>query len=251
MSPPYIVVMALAAIMQRRSLKVTPYNWSGSIPSERNFSANTATRLAWRHLRRSSPSHPATVDHEDVPVHVVGGAGGEEDGGSDEILGFSPAARRDPLEDLAAAPVVGAERGGVGRSHVARSDRVHVHSASGPLVRQGSRDRRDSRLRSGVGGNPDPTLEGEEGGDVDDLAVTGGEHSQARLAAEPEDAPEIDVENVVPVLVGGLLGARASDRPGVVDEDLETAQSRGRFRHEPGRRREIGEVSRDGGGPDT
>ena len=83
-----------------------------------------------------SARQPAAVDGENVAVDIIRAPRGEEHGRAAEIGRLAPAARRDALEDLAVARLVGLQRGGVVGGDVARRDRVDVDALRCPLVGQ-------------------------------------------------------------------------------------------------------------------
>ena len=65
-------------------------------------------------------------------------------------------------------------------------------------------------------------------------------------AAQAEDAGEIDLEDVVPVVVAMRGGRLTADQPGVVDQDVDPAERRERLGHQAVGRRAIGEVGGEG-----
>ena len=175
-------------------------------------------------------AHPAAVDGEDGAGDVVAGGGGEEEGGAGEVVGLAPAAGGDAFEDLAVAGFVGLEGFGVGGGEVAGRDGVDLDAFGGPLVGEGLGELGDAAFGGGVGGDADAALEGEQGGDVDDLAGGGGaggaagDHVAGGELRELEDAGEVDLEDVLPVVERGVFGGVAADGAGVVDEDVAAAE---------------------------
>ena len=127
----------------------------------------------------------------------------------------------------AAAHRVGLQRRRVVGAHVAGGDRVHVDALARPLVGERLGELGDAPLGRRIGGDEDPALEGEQRGDVDDLAAAVGEHVAAGGPAHPEHRVEVDVEDREPVLVARLGGGRAPDRAGVVDDDVERTRGPG------------------------
>src|ERR1043165_1665693 len=118
-----------------------------------------------------SSAQPASVDHEHVAVDVVTGTGGKKDSGAGERFVFAPAACWNSFEDLAVACFVGLQGGGIGSSHVTRSDRVDVDIVFGPLVRECFRELGHTAFRSCVCRDGDAALKRQQRSDVDDLAA--------------------------------------------------------------------------------
>ena len=59
------------------------------------------------------------------------------------------------------------------------------------------------------------------------------EHRPADLAGQHELAGQVDLEDVVPVLVGVLGGRGTGDGPGVVDQDVDRTVERGQLAEQP------------------
>src|SRR5258707_3988990 len=75
-----------------------------------------------------------------------------------KVLRITPAACGNPLDNLAVANGVAAERGGVVRSHVTRSNRVHVDPFRRPFVRECFRELGYAAFVCSVGGHEDNRL---------------------------------------------------------------------------------------------
>ncbi len=176
-------------------------------------------------------------------MHVVGGGRGEEHERRRRCRRPSPAAGRDPLEDLARAVRIVAERLRVVGRDVAGRDGVDVDPVRRPLVRERLRELRDPTLARCVPGDVDSALEGEQRGDEDDLPCSALHHEPADLAGEHELRRQVHFQDLVPLLVA-VLGRRVSpNRSCVVDEHVDrrparSASSRGRRPRLP-----IGEVA--------
>ena len=82
------------------------------------------------------PAHPSTVDGENMTVEVIARGRRKEDCGSGEIFRLTPPTCGNTFEDLPVAGLVGLKRGGVGGSHVPRSDGVHIDVVFRPLIGQ-------------------------------------------------------------------------------------------------------------------
>jgi len=131
---------------------------------------------------------------------------------------LAPAGGGDAFEDLAVAGFIGLEGFGVGGGEVAGSDGVDLDVLGSPLVGQGLGELGYAAFRGCVGGDSDAALEAEEAGDVDDFAgfFVGDEVSGDELG-ELEDAGEVDLEDLLPGVEGGVYGGVAVDGAGVVD----------------------------------
>ncbi len=141
----------------------------------------------------------------------------------------SPSSGRNPLQDLVRAVRIVSQRLRVVGLDVARCDGVDVDAVRGPLVRERLRQLRDPALARCVPGDVDPALEGEEGGDEDDLPCSALQHEPADLAGEHELRRQVHFQDLVPVLVA-VLGRRASpNRSGVVDEHVDRRPGSERF----------------------
>src|SRR5215213_2600911 len=167
-------------------------------------------------------SHPAAVHDEDVAVDVVARRRGEEDGRAREVLRLAPAGGRDAFEYLSVARLVPLQRRRVVGAHVAGRDGVDVDAPGRPLVGERLRELRHAALRRRVGGDGQSALEGEEGGDVDDLAAPALDHVAPGQLREAEDGREVDLDDGRPVLLRVIYGRRAPDGARVVDENVQT-----------------------------
>jgi hypothetical protein len=119
---------------------------------------------------------------------------------------------------------------GVGGGEVAGGDGVDLDSLGGPLVGEGLGELGDSAFAGGVGGDANASLKAEEGGDVDDFAAVcaeaaAGDHVAGGELGELKDAGEIDLKDLLPVFEGDLFGGGAENGSGVVDEDVDAAES--------------------------
>src|SRR5205823_1179149 len=98
---------------------------------------------------------PAPVDREDMAGDVGGGVGGEEDGGSLEIVRGAPAAGGDAAEDFGGAFFVRAEGGGVVGGHVAWRYGVDRDLVLRQFVGENFGQAHDRGFAGGVRGNAD------------------------------------------------------------------------------------------------
>ena len=63
----------------------------------------------------------------------------------------------------------------------------------------------------------------EDGGDVDDPAVTGLEHLAAEITGAAHDAEDVGVDGVYPLVLGEVLQGHALAAAGIVHEDVDLA----------------------------
>lgn len=92
-----------------------------------------------------------------------------------EILRNPPSPRRDPLVNPPLPSLIPQQRLIHLRLDVPRRNRIHRDALGRPLVGERLCELGDGALGGGVGGDGEASLEGEERGEVDDRAATGGE----------------------------------------------------------------------------
>src|ERR1035437_2280908 len=168
-----------------------------------------------------SPPHPTAVDNQYVAVDVIAGRCGKKYRRASDILRRPPSSGGDALKNLPAALRVGAKRGGIIRRHVAGSNCVDVHSFWRPFVGQCLGQLRDSTLGRRISRNEYTALERKQGRDVDDLSAPLGHHPPPRELAEPKNAVQVNLDDVVPVRERELHGRRAVNDSGVVDQNID------------------------------
>ena len=102
-----------------------------------------------------------------------------------------------------------------------------------PLGREGAGQVHDTALGGVVRGGTDNEVahQAVHRGDVDDAAVAGLDHLLAELAGAVERTEEIDVQLLLELLVGDLLGRSHGARAGVVHQDVHTAEALHRGGH--------------------
>ena len=71
-----------------------------------------------------------------------------------------------------------------------------------------------------------PPWKDEQAGDADDLAAAALDHRPAEVLGEEEQARQVDVEHLVPRLVGDVDRVVAVDDAGVVDQDVDLVARR-------------------------
>jgi len=145
---------------------------------------------------------------------------------------LAPAGGGDAFEDLAVAGFVGLQGFGVGGGEVAGGDGVDLDVFGGPLVGEGLGELGDAAFGGCVGGDADAALEAEEAGDIHDLSswlafgagFFAGDEVASDELGELEDAGEVDLEDLLPGVEGGVYGGVAVDGSGVVYEDVDVAE---------------------------
>lgn len=138
-----------------------------------------------------------------MPTDVRTRSTGKVHRGTLEILGRAPTPRGNPRTD--ASQTLGVvEQGRVHlRLDIPRGNGVDGDALAGPLVGEALCELADGSFGSGVGGDGEAALEGEEGGKVDDAAAAAGdggggevEHVGADVAAEGEDGVEVYLDDL-------------------------------------------------------
>ena len=175
-------------------------------------------------------AHPAAIYGENSAGDVIAGGRTEVEGGACDVFRLAPASGGDALEDLAIAGFVGLEGLGVCSGEVAGCDGVDLDAFGGPLVGEGLGELGNSSFAGGVSGYANASLKAEEGGDIDDFAAVCAEaatrdHVACGELGELKDAGEIDLKNLLPIFERDLFGCGAEDGSGVVDEDVDAAES--------------------------
>src|SRR5271157_1096743 len=198
--------------------------------SNRNITSPSASRsqrqfsLALILSGMKSPRHPTAIDHQHMAVQIIAGGGSQENGNAGEILGSTPAAGGDAVEDGAAAGGIGAQSGGIVGGHIAGSDGVDVDALGGPFIGERLGQLGDCAFGGGIGRDQDAALEGQQRSDVDNFAAALCEHVAAGQLAEAEDRVEIDLDDVGPIPGGIIHGRGAADDAGIVNEDVDGAE---------------------------
>ena len=109
-------------------------------------------------------------------------------------------------------------------AHIARRDRIHVDALGGPFVREQLGEARDAVLRGRVGRHADAADLRQDRRHVDDLAASSArDRTLGERLREEEHALEVDIDHVVPVLLGELQRIGAADDAGIVDQDVGAA----------------------------
>lgn len=158
-----------------------------------------------------------------------------------EILGGPPSPRRNPRTDRRLPLLVRQQRLVHFRGDVPRRNAIHGDALARPLVGEGLAHLADGALGGRVGGDEEPALEGQEGGEVDDAAAAAGdggglerEHVGADVAAEREDGVEVYLHDGVEVGVGELVARVTALQARAVDEDGDLVAVGEDLRHQLG-----------------
>src|SRR6266404_3599737 len=147
-----------------------------------------------------------------------------------KVLRITPAACGNPLDNLAVANGVAAERGGVVRSHVTRSNRVHVDPFRRPFVRECFRELGDAAFGCSVGGYEDTALKRKQRCDVYDFSgFPLLEHLLTSKLREMKDSRKINGNHFVPIFSREFRRGCAPNCAGVIHEDVDRAEFSDRF----------------------
>ena len=117
---------------------------------------------------------------------------------------------------------IGAQRGGVVRLDIARSDGIHVEAVPRPFVGQRLGQPCHTVLGRRIGRNPDAALKRQQRGDVDDRA--GGlprHHGAGKGLRGEEHRFQVQVDHRVPVILGKLHRIGAADDACVVHQNVD------------------------------
>src|SRR6478672_11483106 len=166
----------------------------------------------------------APVDDQDVAVDVVRGPAGQEDGGSHQVGGLAPAVSRDVLDNAAMGDGVGPGRCGDRCRDVSRCDGIDLDVVGRQLVAVSLGEAHDPGFARGVGRRVLTAEEGEQRGDIDDLAGSLPDHEPAGLVGELEGGGQVDRHHGVPLLTAEPRHVRQQVDAGRIDEDVDGAQ---------------------------
>ncbi len=158
------------------------------------------------------------------------------------VLRLAPAPRRDAFQDRLPAFLVLEQRTRVLRPHVTRRNRIHIHSAPGPLIGQRLGDLRHAAFGRRIRRHVDAALKRKQRSNVNDLPLPARQHVRARRAAEPEHRGQVDLDHGVPVFVGMFRRRCAPDDARVVHQDVHRAHRRHGLIDQPVRLRARAEI---------
>src|SRR5699024_1646539 len=162
-------------------------------------SARAVVAVISHHRRHSA------VDEEVLSGDEPGGAGAAEQQGSGELLQRAPPLCRGARGQPGAEGSV-LHQGPVHvRGEVSRRDRVHLDVVPGEVCGHALGQLRDGSLGGGVRGDRLPRQRGLDGAEVDDLARTATDQRRDEVPGDVEDAVEVHVDDLVPVLRCELL----------------------------------------------
>ena len=155
----------------------------------------------------------SSLDQEQDGLSDLGGTGEATHGRS---VGEHLAVGETPREDVLVE----------GRLDLARVDAHDADTVARPFdpkhVGQGD----GAGLGRGVQSSLRPTAHSRHRADVEDDATTLGDHHPRCGLAAQEEALEHDAVHAVPLFLGDILGGTAGGHAGVVDEDVEPAETR-------------------------
>src|SRR6266508_4044596 len=179
-------------------------------------------------LLPSSGHRQAAADRQRLPGDEAGTVGGEEGDGRTDVLGRAEPLHRHrpghpgdhllrvarPLRELAQGRCVGG----------ARADRVRRDALGGHLAGQGLGEGDDAALRAGVHGLQRRAHPAGVRADVDHPAEAALGHPRRDRLDHPQRTLEVDVEDLVPELLGGLHERHEVVPAGVVHRDVDWAE---------------------------
>src|ERR1700686_2726698 len=177
-----------------------------------------------------SASQPSAINDQDMAVNVIAGRGTKKHRRTGNVLRLAPTAGRNSLENLATADGVTAQRGCVGRRHVAWSNGVHIDSLGRPFVRERFRQLGDAALGCGVRGYKNTALKRKQGSNVYNFpGLPLLEHLLTCKLREAKDSAKVDGNHLVPIFSGEFRRGCAPNGAGVIHEDVDGAKVSDRF----------------------
>ena len=180
-------------------------------------------------------SQDAAVNVEDQAIDKVGSLGGEEHGGSAQVLGFTPALGRGLGNDelvkrmTAAVGLDLAQGRGLRGGDVAGSDAVALDVVLAVLGGDVLGQHLQAALGSGVGGDSLATQLAHHGADVDDLAAALLDHIGDNGLGDDEGGVQVNVDDLTELGSGHLDHRDALDDAGVVDQHVDVTDFGGNF----------------------
>src|SRR5262249_5007705 len=181
----------------------------------------TTTRLLPFMLIAFSLHAQATIDQQNFAGDEGSLVRGEEAYRARDILRVAEPAERGVVEHRLLELV--REHIREPRRDVAGRDHVGAHVAGAELARKGLREADDPGLRGGVVRLPGVAVDADDAGDVHDRARAPSHHPARRRAARVEDAAQVRVDDLAPVLVGHTRDQTVAGEAGVVDEHVQVA----------------------------
>src|SRR5690606_12011938 len=175
----------------------------------------------------------AAVDGVDAPGDPVGLVAGEEEGEGGDVLDRAEAAER----VVACGGGVGLRHGGRGQAALlpgplhqrgidpARADRVDADVVGGVGGGHLPGDGDDAALGGGVGEDAGDADEAADAGLVDDDAAAALHHVRQRVPGGQPDALEVDGDDPVPLLLGGVGGVAGAGDARVGEDDVDPVEA--------------------------
>lgn len=215
----------------------------------KHMPSNCAPQLPLR--TQLLPPHPPTINSQRMPTQIRASPTRQKHHGALEILGRSPAARRNPLTNALQPLGVIQQRLVHVRRNIPRRDTVDGDAARRPLVGKRLCHLRHAALAGRVRRHGDAALERQQAAKVDNRPDAAGgavrrqrQHVRGHVAAQREGRAEVDLQHLGKVGVReGLRGVAALDA-GAVDEDAQLVPVGEDARHEAGDGGGRGEVGR-------
>lgn len=166
----------------------------------------------YRHLLQPTlPAHPPTVNSKNFSTNIATRPARQEHNTALEVIRATPSSGRDSRQDaLRPLLIIDQRRVHLSRD-IARCNGVDADALRGPLVAQRLGELCNTALASGVGRHCQAALEAKQRCNVDDRASTAvrvcfsGKHVRANLTTECEDSAQVNLQHVVPVIVGELV----------------------------------------------
>src|SRR2546426_4325787 len=166
----------------------------------------------------------AAIDADVGAGDVAGLVGREESHYSRDFLGAREATHGNRGDDLLAD--LGADRLHHVGLDVARRDGVDRHALAHHFLRQRLGEARHAGLRRRIVGLAELALDRVDRRDIDDAAPAALHHAVDHLARDVEDAVQVGVDHLHPVLLGHALEHRVARDAGVVHQDVDRPDHR-------------------------
>ena len=168
--------------------------------------------LVYRHpLQPDLPTHPSTINSKNLSTDIPTRPTRQKHHTALEVIRIPPSPSRDSRQNaLRPLLIIHQRRVHLSRD-IARRDSIDADTLGSPLVAQRLGELRNTAFARRVRRHRQPALEAEQRRDVDDRASAAvrirvtSEHMRANLAAECEDRAQVDLQHVVPVVVGELV----------------------------------------------
>ena len=164
-----------------------------------------------------------------MAVDEVGSVGGQEHGGSLQIIGCTPAGgggfgNDELIEGMPASVGLPLAQGrGLRRFDIARPDAVALDVVRAVFGADVAREHLQAALGRGIGGNGFAAQLGHHGADVDDFSVTFLDHRGDDGLGADEGGVEVHVDDLAEIVGAHLRHGDALDDARVVDQNVDDA----------------------------